>query len=111
MNYLFNVMLENREKIIQKFINKSSKSLIKYIKKMVKQGLEVDEVPIHELNISLKDIKKLVDDTDMVFQAISNVAEKYYCFDVSVEFYNKEAFISTTYNFETTIFRITIKNE
>lgn len=111
MNYLFNVMLENREKIIQKFINKSSKSLIKYIKKMVKQGLEVDEVPIHELNISLKEIKKLVDDTDMVFQAISNVAEKYYCFDVSVEFYNKEAFISTTYNFETTIFRITIKNE
>ena len=78
MNHLFNTMLDNREKIIQKFINKSSKSLIKYIKKMVKQGLEVDEVPIHELNISLKEIKKLVDDTDMVFQAISNVVEKYF---------------------------------
>ncbi len=111
MNYLFNAMLENREKIIQKFINKSSKSLIKYIKKMVKRGLEVDEVPIHELNISLKDIKNLVDDTDMVFQAISNVVENYYCFDVSVEFYNTNAFISTTYNFETTIFRITITNK
>ena len=107
MNYLFNTMLDNREKLIQKFINKSSKSLIKYIKKMVKRGLEVDEVPIHELNISLKDIKKLVDDTNMIFQVISNVVEKYYCFDVSVEFYSKEAF----YNFETTIFRITIKKE
>lgn len=108
MTYLFNTMLDNREKIIKKFINKSSKSLIKYIKKMVKQGLEVDEVPIHELNISLKEIKKLVDDTDMIFQAISNVVEKYYCFDVSVEFYNnKDVF----YNFETTIFKITIKNE
>ena len=108
MNYLFNTMLDNREKLIQKFINKSSKSLIKYIKKMVKQVLDVDEVAIHELNISLKDIKKLVDDTDMIFQAISNVVEKYYCFDVSVEFCNnKDVF----YNYETTIFRITIKNE